>query len=446
MKYNKALIILSSIVGVLMVSSIGYVLTGGKIVKASGSMKIVRKIDNKYVVDNFADNIMRFKESKADEYDGNTWHLTKMTYKELGIKPYIKKQDSDKINKKTLINENNIIVSYDTSNIYNALNKINKDRKESKAPYIKREGNEFIAVKGISGEALDIEKLKSYIDKRLSNPYDRTIIVDLSDFYKKQDKSIVSYEELKEQADKFNSEVIDYTNGAKLECKDYIDYFKITKKGIKIDSSKEGELTAKLDSDIDKKLKSYDTVGKPMKFKTHNGKKVKISGGYWGNIFDSSAETKHVKKLFSHFTSENNRKPIFSQEMPDEIGDDYIEVSIKKQHVWHYVNGKVHCDSPVVTGNTTDGHNTPTGVFYLLEVTNGKELKPKGATKGTWVDKWMRVTWDGVGLHDASWRYNFGGEIYKGNGSHGCVNMPKDFAYKLFKEVKYKYPVIIHNK
>ena len=41
----------------------------------------------------------------------------------------------------------------------------------------------------------------------------------------------------------------------------------------------------------------------------------------------------------------------------------------------------------------------------------------------------------GEGLHDATWRQEFGGEIYKNNGSHGCINMPLDIAEKVYNAV-----------
>ena len=36
------------------------------------------------------------------------------------------------------------------------------------------------------------------------------------------------------------------------------------------------------------------------------------------------------------------------------------------------------------------------------------------------------------GLHDATWRSNFGGDIYQTSGSHGCVNMPYESAKELY--------------
>ena len=49
-----------------------------------------------------------------------------------------------------------------------------------------------------------------------------------------------------------------------------------------------------------------------------------------------------------------------------------------------------------------------------------------------------------VGLHDADWRSNFGGEIYKSDGSHGCVNLPFDTAENIFKTVELGTPVVAY--
>ena len=63
--------------------------------------------------------------------------------------------------------------------------------------------------------------------------------------------------------------------------------------------------------------------------------------------------------------------------------------------------------------------------------------------------RWMRLTNSGIGLHDATWRGRFGGAIYERDGSHGCINLPKTFAYELYDFVKVREPgeivVFIHN-
>ena len=50
----------------------------------------------------------------------------------------------------------------------------------------------------------------------------------------------------------------------------------------------------------------------------------------------------------------------------------------------------------------------------------------------------------GIGFHDANWRGEFGGAIYKTNGSHGCVNLPPSKAAALYELVYKGMPVICY--
>ncbi|MBR6452635.1 MAG: L,D-transpeptidase, partial [Lachnospiraceae bacterium] len=56
---------------------------------------------------------------------------------------------------------------------------------------------------------------------------------------------------------------------------------------------------------------------------------------------------------------------------------------------------------------------------------------------------WMRFSGN-CGLHDASWRKAFGGDIYLHNGSHGCVNLPHDMAVALYDRVGIGTVVVVH--
>ena len=49
-----------------------------------------------------------------------------------------------------------------------------------------------------------------------------------------------------------------------------------------------------------------------------------------------------------------------------------------------------------------------------------------------------------VGLHDASWRSNFGGEIYVTNGSHGCVNLPTKKAAAIYDIIQKGEAVLVY--
>jgi lipoprotein-anchoring transpeptidase ErfK/SrfK len=51
---------------------------------------------------------------------------------------------------------------------------------------------------------------------------------------------------------------------------------------------------------------------------------------------------------------------------------------------------------------------------------------------------------DGQGLHDASWRTTFGGNIYQTNGSHGCVNLPEDAAQVIYENAEANMPILLY--
>ena len=117
----------------------------------------------------------------------------------------------------------------------------------------------------------------------------------------------------------------------------------------------------------------------------------------------------------------------------------YIDVSINDQILTYYVNGVPALVTPCVTGSP--GRSTPTGVFQINSCIPGKYLT--GPTWHVWVNRWMRFAGN-CGIHDASWRKQFGGDIYKRNGSHGCVNIPPDQATALYNMVGVGTVVIVH--
>lgn len=122
----------------------------------------------------------------------------------------------------------------------------------------------------------------------------------------------------------------------------------------------------------------------------------------------------------------------------------YIDISLHEQRLRYYKDGYLVLDSPCVTGDILKNRDTPTGDFTIQTHTNGKWLN--GPTWHVWVDYWMRFTDGNVGIHDASWRKadEFNPETYKGNGSHGCVNLPNDTAKTLFSIVDVGTRVVVH--
>lgn len=103
----------------------------------------------------------------------------------------------------------------------------------------------------------------------------------------------------------------------------------------------------------------------------------------------------------------------------------------------------------VVTGLPKGGRSTPAGVYTILERMQNKvlrgNLRPDGTREyETLVKYWMRVTYSGVGFHDATWQSSFGGNVYTYRGSHGCINMSYSDAGKLYELIQVGDPVIMH--
>lgn len=184
----------------------------------------------------------------------------------------------------------------------------------------------------------------------------------------------------------------------------------------------------------------FDTTTDSYTFTTPDGETSKtVPYKTFGLTLKDSDEVEAINEALDSKHSVTMRIPSMSGY--EDIGADKILISIDDQHIWVYFDGELWNESDVVTGRQ-NVHDTPTGVFYITECINGKYLR--GADYKTWVNKWMRLTNSGIGLHDATWRSSFGGNIYTYNGSHGCINLPKKFAYDLYEHAYVGLPVIIY--
>lgn len=144
---------------------------------------------------------------------------------------------------------------------------------------------------------------------------------------------------------------------------------------------------------------------------------------------------------YSYALCENGRYGFIKKSDLTTLEDEYIEVDISDQKLYYYVNNELVVETPIITGYDNK-HDTRLGSFQIYEKTKGRYLA--GEDYRVWVDYWMRFD-KGIGLHDASWRHGvFGGEIYKKNGSHGCVNMPSDKAAYVYENAKMKTRVLVH--
>jgi hypothetical protein len=189
----------------------------------------------------------------------------------------------------------------------------------------------------------------------------------------------------------------------------------------------------------------YDTVGTTRTFQTYTGRYVEETGSRYGWKIDVEAETKGLRETLASGRSQE-RIPEFSQTgaaytKSDDIGYSYVEVDLTNQHVYLIVSGKLVTDSPCVTGCVKNGHGTPDGLYSVTYKESPSVLR--GEDYETKVNFWMPFN-RGIGFHDATWRSEFGGDIYYSSGSHGCVNLPYKKAAVIYENIYAGMPVICY--
>ncbi|MGN0169900.1 MAG: peptidoglycan binding domain-containing protein [Lachnospiraceae bacterium] len=188
----------------------------------------------------------------------------------------------------------------------------------------------------------------------------------------------------------------------------------------------------------------FSTLGKTKKFKTSYGKTVTITRSDYGWKVDIQAEAEALQEAILSGTVES-RKPHFSQKAASygtyDYGDTYVEINLTAQHLFLYVKGKKVMETDFVSGNESNGNATRLGMMMLKYKQKNAVLR--GDDYETPVNYWM--PFDGnIGMHDATWRSKFGGNIYKTAGSHGCINLPLSAAKTIFENIQPGNPVIVY--
>ena len=201
----------------------------------------------------------------------------------------------------------------------------------------------------------------------------------------------------------------------------------------------------------------YDTMGTTRTFTTPAGRETTVNGGTYGWSINEIAEYDVIVDAIKNGKT-LEREPEYyiggtaaTHAMPD-WGNTYVDVDLSAQHMWYVVDGSIALETDVVTGQPIPERITPEGTYSILE--KGRNQVLTGATDPatgepsyrTPVSYWMRVTWSGIGLHDATWQPAFGGTLNQtpGIGSHGCINMPLDQAAALYDMLEVGTPVVIH--
>ena len=189
---------------------------------------------------------------------------------------------------------------------------------------------------------------------------------------------------------------------------------------------------------------NYDTVGRTKDFTATGGAMVKVNGGTYGWQVDKSKETGALIAAIEAGKI-GTREPIYAQTAvnhgSNEIGNTYVEIDLTKQSLWFYKNGNLVVTGNVVTGNESLGHSTPEGIYKINA--KQKDATLKGQDYSSPVAYWMPFN-QGIGIHDANWRTEFGKDIYKLSGSHGCINSPYELAQTIYENIEVGTPVVCH--
>ncbi|MCC8102577.1 MAG: L,D-transpeptidase/peptidoglycan binding protein [Clostridiales bacterium] len=191
---------------------------------------------------------------------------------------------------------------------------------------------------------------------------------------------------------------------------------------------------------------TYDTIGTYEPFVTSNGETVYVESVTYGWKMDREAETEELYSLLLAGQTEG-RSPVWTNSVltrgTNDVGDTYVEIDYTNQRMWYYKDGELLVETPVVTGDVSDGNASPEGMFYIVYKKQDAVLT--GETYETPVDYWMPF-YGNVGIHDAdSWRSSYGGTIYMTNGSHGCINTPTAQAQTIFENIEAGTPVICYS-
>lgn len=202
------------------------------------------------------------------------------------------------------------------------------------------------------------------------------------------------------------------------------------------------EAVARFVSDTAKEL---DTYGKKRKFTTTLGVELTLPSGAYGWKTDREGETEELLQLILQ-GSILKKEPLYlmraAQKGSNDIGPSYVEADLSNQHLYLYQNGELVLETDFVSGSMNrSGRMTPPGVFGLTYKTTNAVLR--GEDYETPVNYWMPFNGN-VGMHDATWRASFGGEIFLTNGSHGCINLPLNMAKEIYQYVSTGFPVICY--
>lgn len=325
---------------------------------------------------------------------------------------------------------------------------------------IKSNDDGYYVVPEVQGDVFDMETLQNYVIKCLDKATYTVVGVD-SGAYVQPDTVTSDYDAKIETLNKmWNTKIFynfDYTKEkltGKTLCK-------------LINVKRDGSYTVDEDACmkyVEKLAKKYDTYNTERKFHATIQGDIVVptsSDAKYGWWLDQQQTCDQLVDMLKKGKTKKNVKPIYyaqgnfeftglpeARSKNDDIGDTYLEVDLTNQQFWYYKNGKKKRSGYIVSGQTTSAARTTLpGVYKVWQKATNYRMKDSNADGDEWdttCNYWTRIAIVGIGMHDSTWRGAFGGEIYKYNGSHGCINMTYSDAQFIYESVAMGTPVVMY--
>jgi lipoprotein-anchoring transpeptidase ErfK/SrfK len=338
------------------------------------------------------------------------------------------------------------IVSYDDDMLNKTIDKLNclNDKKieSPKSAGFKFENGAYQVEKEVLGNKINKEALHDAIGKAILNVQPK-LNLDSSEAYEKPQYTSESPEvlETKKTLEKYVGTKITYKADNKTEVLDGSTINKWLSVNDKLEISFD---EAKVRNYVYKISSMYNTYESTRSFVTTSKNTIQVSGGNYGWIVDNGKEAKEIIEAVKN-GQDITKEPAFSQTAKvkgsNDVGNTYVEIDMTKQHLWFYKNGALVVEGDVVTGGASTNTLTPAGTYVL----NYKERHAKlvGEDYVSPVEYWMPFNGN-IGIHDASWRSEFGKQIYLTNGSHGCINSPFELAKTIYENIEAGTPIVCY--
>ena len=201
----------------------------------------------------------------------------------------------------------------------------------------------------------------------------------------------------------------------------------------------------KVEAFVASMAEKYDTFGGHRTFYTTPGDVVELYGGDYGWQMNQSETAEILKRAIAKKVRVSYEPEYYytgTCRDTNDIGGTYVEISISRQEMWVYQDGYLMVDTPVVTGNPYLNNGTPSGGVWSIDA-KMRDYTLVGEGYRAPVSYWMPFNGN-IGIHDLQSRYYFGGTIYLGAGSHGCVNTPLDAVAQIYDIVSIGTPVVVY--